>query len=119
MGSGMTFRRLGVVVVATAFTALVGINSASAAKTTSSMTTTQGAAAGTDAGAGTGSSGGMTKASVCESRADKRKLTGDQRDSYVKRCTAQVNKKHKTTASKTSAKSSSTMQGQGGASSTQ
>jgi hypothetical protein len=70
--------------------------------------------------------GSMTKSSTCESRADKRHLTGDQRDSYVKKCMASATtKRHKTTASKTSAKPSSATtqgqggQGQGGASSTQ
>ena len=89
MGSGMTFRRLGVAVVATAFTALVGMTAASAA-TTGDMTTNQNAAAGTG-GAGAGASG---KSNQCESRADKRHLAGDQRDSYIKRCMASTNKSH-------------------------
>jgi hypothetical protein len=107
MGSGLTFRRLGVAVVATAFTALVGVTAAGAATTSSGNM---------------GASTSTTKQSRCEARADKRKLAGDQRDSYVKRCMAQVNKKHKTTASKTSAKSSMPQtqgQTQGGASSAQ
>jgi hypothetical protein len=96
MGSGTMFRKLGVAVVATAFTALVGITAASAASTTSSMTTTQGAAAGTGGGAATAG----TKPNRCEARADKRHLAGDQRDSYVKRCMAQTNTKHKKPAAK-------------------
>jgi hypothetical protein len=81
MGSGMTFRKLGVAVVATAFTALVGVTAASAATTSTMTSTTQGGAAGTgNAGADTSKSG------QCEARAQKRHLTGDQHDSYVKRC---------------------------------
>src|SRR5947209_13638931 len=83
MGSGTMFRKLGVAVVATAFTALVGITAASAASTTSGMTTTQGGGAGTGGSAGTGASGNMgtsassSHQSQCDARADKRHLTGD------------------------------------------
>ena len=58
------------------------------------IATTQGAAAGTG-GAG-GAAGG--KSNQCESRADKRHLAGDQRDSYIKRCMASTNKSHKRAA---------------------
>jgi hypothetical protein len=98
MGSGMTFRKLGVAVVATAFTALVGITAASAATTSTMTSTTQGGAAGTgNAGADTSKSG------QCEARAQKRHLTGDQHDSYVKRCMTEANTHHKKTTHKASA----------------
>src|SRR3954471_7584197 len=90
MGSGMTFRKLGVAVVATAFTALVGITAASAATTSTMTSTPQGGAAGTGR-AGVDASG---KSGQCEARAQKRHLTGDQHDTYVKRCMAQANTHH-------------------------
>ena len=100
MGSGMTFRKLGVAVVATAFTALVGLTAASAATTSTMTSTTQRGAAGTgNAGADTSKSG------QCEARAQKRHLTGDQHDTYVKRCMAQANTHHKKTTPKPSATS--------------
>jgi hypothetical protein len=95
MGSGTMFRKLGVAVVATAFTALVGITAASAATTSTMTSTTQGGAAGTgNAGADTSKSG------QCEARAQKRHLTGDQHDSYVKRCMTQASSHHKKTTAK-------------------
>lgn len=99
MGSGMTFRKLGVAVVATAFTALVGITAASAGATTGSM-----------AGQGGTAGGGASSPhqNQCEARADKRHLAGDQRDSYVKRCMTSAGSHRKK-----SAKPSSAMQGGG------